>query len=90
MDTEFDIANLDTLPQVDIVYGYANIGRTPVDALVGDSERAGQRWAQSGRDRWKSRARWRIAYFRGKLQVNNRERNVKQRLRRVRRATVHR
>jgi hypothetical protein len=31
-----------------------------------------------------------IAYFRGKLQVNNRERNVKQRLRRVRRATVHR
>ena len=34
VDTEFDIANLDTLPQVDIVYGYANMGRTPVDALV--------------------------------------------------------
>src|SRR6202035_3249618 len=34
VDTEFDIANLDTLPQVDIVYGYANMGRTPVDALL--------------------------------------------------------
>jgi L-asparaginase len=34
VDTEFDIANLDTLPQVDIVYGYANMNRIPLDALV--------------------------------------------------------
>jgi hypothetical protein len=34
VDIEFDIANLDTLPQIDIVYGYANMGRTPVDAVV--------------------------------------------------------
>ena len=33
-DTEFDVANLDTLPQVDIVYGYANMSRMPVDAFV--------------------------------------------------------
>ena len=33
-DTEFDIASLDMLPQVDIVYGYANMSRTPVDAFV--------------------------------------------------------
>lgn len=33
-DSEFDIASLETLPKVDIVYGYANVTRTPVDALV--------------------------------------------------------
>jgi len=32
--TEFDITNLDTLPRVDIVYGYASATRTPVDAFV--------------------------------------------------------
>lgn len=32
--TEFDIANLDVLPQVAVVYGYANATRIPVDALV--------------------------------------------------------
>ena len=35
VETEFDIAKLDSLPQVDIVYGYANATRVPVDALVG-------------------------------------------------------
>ena len=35
LDTEFDIAKLDSLPRVDIVYGYANASRVPVDALVG-------------------------------------------------------
>ncbi len=33
-DTEFDVSGLDTLPQVDIAYGYANMGRTAVDAFV--------------------------------------------------------
>ena len=33
-DSEFDIANVDILPKVDIVYGYANASRIPVDALV--------------------------------------------------------
>jgi L-asparaginase len=33
-DTEFDISRLDTLPRVDIVYGYANASRVPVDAFV--------------------------------------------------------
>jgi L-asparaginase len=33
-DTEFDVSNLDTLPAVDIVYGYANMNRIPVDAFV--------------------------------------------------------
>lgn len=33
-DSEFDIMNLDTLPQVDIVYGYANMNRIPLDALI--------------------------------------------------------
>ncbi|HEY5799561.1 MAG TPA: type II asparaginase [Burkholderiaceae bacterium] len=33
-DSEFDIANLSALPQVDIVYGYANVNRVAVDALV--------------------------------------------------------
>ncbi len=35
LDTEFDIAKLDSLPRVDIVYGYANASRIPVDALMG-------------------------------------------------------
>lgn len=34
VDAEFDVSNLETLPKVDIVYGYANVTRTPVDALV--------------------------------------------------------
>jgi L-asparaginase len=34
VETEFDIAGLDTLPRVDIVYGYANASRVPVDAFV--------------------------------------------------------
>ena len=33
-DTEFDVMNLDSLPAVDIVYGYANMNRIPVDAFV--------------------------------------------------------
>ena len=33
-DTEFDVSNLDSLPAVDIVYGYANMNRIPVDAFV--------------------------------------------------------
>ena len=33
-DTEFDVSNLDTLPQVDIIYGYANMNRVALDALV--------------------------------------------------------
>ena len=32
--SEFDVSNLDKLPQVDIVYGYANANRIPVDAFV--------------------------------------------------------
>ena len=31
-EAEFDISNLDSLPQVDIVYGYANNNRTALDA----------------------------------------------------------
>ena len=42
-DTEFDIASLDMLPQVDIVYGYANMNRIPMDAFV--------RWRQGDRAR---------------------------------------
>ncbi|MES2319635.1 MAG: type II asparaginase [Pseudomonadota bacterium] len=34
VDTEFDISALQVLPQVDIVYGYANVGPVAVDALV--------------------------------------------------------
>ncbi|MBE2294235.1 MAG: type II asparaginase [Phycisphaerales bacterium] len=34
VDTEFDVSKLEALPKVDIVYGYANVTRTPVDALV--------------------------------------------------------
>ncbi|NVE00270.1 type II asparaginase [Massilia sp. BJB1822] len=33
-DTEFDIANLQALPQVDIVYGYANMNTVALDAFV--------------------------------------------------------
>jgi L-asparaginase/glutamin-(asparagin-)ase len=33
-DTEFDVSKLDTLPQVDIAYTYANVGPTAVNALV--------------------------------------------------------
>jgi L-asparaginase len=34
VDTEFDVSTLDVLPAVDIVYGYANMNRIPVDAFV--------------------------------------------------------
>ncbi|MFC5473368.1 type II asparaginase [Paraherbaspirillum soli] len=33
-DTEFDISKLDVLPQVDIIYGYANMNRAALDAQV--------------------------------------------------------
>ncbi len=33
-DTEFDVSKLDALPQVDIVYGYANMNRVALDANV--------------------------------------------------------
>jgi L-asparaginase len=33
-ETEFDVGKLDTLPAVDIVYGYANMNRVPIDAFV--------------------------------------------------------
>ena len=33
-DTEFDISKLDTLPQVDIVYGYANVNPIALNAFV--------------------------------------------------------
>ena len=33
-DTEFDVSSLDALPQVDIVYGYANMNRLALDAFV--------------------------------------------------------
>jgi L-asparaginase len=34
VDTEFDVSRLDALPAVNIVYGYANMNRIPVDAFV--------------------------------------------------------
>jgi len=34
VDTEFDIAKLDALPQVDVAYAYANVGPVAVNALV--------------------------------------------------------
>ena len=34
VDTEFDIAKLDALPQVDVAYAYANVGAVAVNALV--------------------------------------------------------
>jgi L-asparaginase type II len=33
-DSEFDVSTLTSLPQVDIVYGYANVGPVAVDAFV--------------------------------------------------------
>ena len=33
-DTEFDVSKLESLSQVDIVYGYANMNRIPIDAFV--------------------------------------------------------
>jgi L-asparaginase/glutamin-(asparagin-)ase len=33
-DTEFDVSKLDALPQVDIVYGYANVSSVALNALV--------------------------------------------------------
>jgi L-asparaginase len=33
-DTEFDVSKLDTLPQVDIVYGYANMNSVALNAFV--------------------------------------------------------
>lgn len=33
-DTEFEVSSLDSLPQVDIVYGYANMNRIALDAFV--------------------------------------------------------
>jgi L-asparaginase len=40
VDSEFDVSNLDVLPQVDIVYGYANVNRVAVDALVAAGDKA--------------------------------------------------
>jgi len=34
VETEFDVSGLNALPQVDIVYGYANMGPVAVDAFV--------------------------------------------------------
>jgi len=34
LDTPFDVSTLDTLPQVDIVYGYVNMNGVAVDAFV--------------------------------------------------------
>jgi L-asparaginase len=39
-DTEFDVSKLDALPQVDIVYGYANMNRIAVDAFVNAGAKA--------------------------------------------------
>jgi L-asparaginase len=39
-DTEFDVGKLDKLPQVDIVYGYANMNRIAVDAFVAAGAKA--------------------------------------------------
>jgi L-asparaginase len=33
-DSEFDVSSLEALPQVDIVYGYANMNRVAIDAFV--------------------------------------------------------
>src|SRR5215813_1248489 len=40
VDTEFDVSKLDSLPQVDIVYGYANVKRAAIDALVAAGAKA--------------------------------------------------
>src|SRR6267142_943305 len=34
VDSEIDVSGLDVLPQVDIVYGYANMNRVAIDAFV--------------------------------------------------------
>ena len=34
LESEFDISKLDALPQVDIVYGYANMNRIGMDAFI--------------------------------------------------------
>ncbi|MGK5075099.1 type II asparaginase [Janthinobacterium sp. ZB1P44] len=34
LESEFDISKLDALPQVDIVYGYANMNRVGMDAFI--------------------------------------------------------
>jgi L-asparaginase type II len=34
VDTEFDVSSLTSLPAVDIVYGYANVGTVAIDAFV--------------------------------------------------------
>ncbi|WP_312434056.1 type II asparaginase [Janthinobacterium sp.] len=34
LESEFDISKLDSLPQVDIVYGYANMNRVGMDAFI--------------------------------------------------------
>src|SRR5256884_2915816 len=39
-DTEFDVSKLESLPPVDIVYGYANMNRTAVDAFVAAGAKA--------------------------------------------------
>jgi L-asparaginase type II len=39
LETEFDIAALSSLPQVDIVYGYANMGPVALDAFVAAGSR---------------------------------------------------
>ncbi len=38
-DSEFDIANIEALPAVDIVYGYANMNRVALDAFVGAGDK---------------------------------------------------
>jgi L-asparaginase len=40
VDSEFDVSKLDVLPQVDIVYGYANVNRVAIDAFVGAGDKA--------------------------------------------------
>jgi L-asparaginase len=40
VDTEFDVSKLDSLPQVDIVYGYANMNRIAIDAFVAAGDKA--------------------------------------------------
>lgn len=38
-DTEFDIMHIDSLPQVDIAYGYANVNRIAIDAFLAAGDR---------------------------------------------------
>src|SRR2546425_4024544 len=40
VDAEFDVSKLESLPQVDIVYGYANMNRIAVDAFVAAGAKA--------------------------------------------------